>query len=114
MAILHTQAGEVVDVRPLGDSLPETKTSALIKSQNFEVIRLVMLAGKEIAEHQAKGEMILQCLEGSVIFSMVNSQVELNAGQMIYLKPGERHAVKAIADSSLLLTLLLRPKNDDL
>jgi hypothetical protein len=51
MALLHAQAGEVVDVGPLGDLLPTTKTCAAVKTQNFEVIRMVMLAGKEVAEH---------------------------------------------------------------
>ena len=40
MALLHAQAGEVVDAGPLGDLLPETKTCALVKTQNFEVIRM--------------------------------------------------------------------------
>ncbi len=110
MAILHAQAGEVVDVRPLGASLSDTKTCALIKSQNFEVIRMVMLAGKEIAEHQAKGEIIVQCLEGLVLFSIAERQVELSAGQLVHLKTGEPHSLKAVANSSLLLTILLHPE----
>ncbi len=112
MAILHAQAGEVVDVRPLGDSLPDTKTCALIKSQNFEMIRMVLLAGKEIAEHQAKGEIIVQCLEGLVLFSIAAKQFELSAGQLFYLKSGEPHSLKAVANSSLLLTLLLHHESD--
>jgi hypothetical protein len=41
MALLHAQAGEVIGAGPLGDLLPETKTRALVKTQNFEVIRMV-------------------------------------------------------------------------
>ncbi len=109
MALLHAQAGEVVDVGPLGDSLPETKTCALVKTQNFEVIRMVMLAGKEVAEHRAKGEIIVHCLEGSVLFNIADKQVELKAGNLIHLKAGERHALNAISNSSLLLTMFLHP-----
>ena len=107
MAILRAQAGEIVDVLPLEDLLPETKTCALIKSQNFEVIRMVILAGKEIAEHRAKGEVIVQCLEGMVVFNIAGTSVKLKAGQLIHLKAGEPHSLKAVANSSLLLTMLL-------
>jgi hypothetical protein len=57
--------------------LPETKTCALVKTQNFEVIRMMMLAGKEVAEHRAKGEILVHCLEGSVLFNIADKQVEL-------------------------------------
>ncbi|XZE17810.1 cupin domain-containing protein [Pirellulaceae bacterium SH449] len=110
MALLHAEAGEIVDVMPLEDLLSDTKTCVLIKSQNFEVIRMVMLAGKAIAEHSAKGEVIVQCLEGTVLFNMAGNSVKLQGGQLIYLEAGEPHSVKAIVDSSLLLTMFLHHK----
>ena len=107
MAILHAQSGEVVDVRPLGVSIADSKTTALIKTQHFEVLRMVILASKEIAEHKAKGDIIVQCLEGHITFSTKEKNLELRAGHMLYLKTGEPHSLKAIEDSSLLLTMLL-------
>ena len=107
MAILHAQSGEVVDIRPLGSALTTSKTIALIKTRRFEVIRMVLLAGKEIAEHKAKGDIIVQCLEGHVVFTAMGESVELPAGQMFYLNNREPHSLRAMEDSSLLLTLLL-------
>ena len=107
MAILHAQSGEVVDVRPLGVAIADSKSTALIKTQHFEIIRMVLLASKEIAEHKAKGDIIVQCLEGHVAFSTLGKNLELRAGHMIYLKSGEPHSLKAIEDSSLLLTMRL-------
>jgi hypothetical protein len=41
MALPHAQPGEVVDLRPLGQALNQTKTAALVKSSQFEAVRLV-------------------------------------------------------------------------
>jgi quercetin dioxygenase-like cupin family protein len=107
MAIPHAQPGEVIDVRPLGASLATAKTTTLLKSSNIEVVRLVMTAGKEIAEHKAPGEITVHCLEGKVAFTALGQTHELTAGQMLYLGAGEPHSVKCIEDASFLLTILL-------
>ena len=107
MAILHAQAGEVVDIRPLGVAIVDSKTTALIKTHQFEIIRMVLLENKEIPVHAAKGDIIVQCLEGHVAFSTMGKNLELRAGHMFYLKTGEPHSLKAVEDSSLLLTILL-------
>ena len=103
----HGKPGEVVDVRPLGANLSTTTTRALVKAQDVEVIRMVVLAGKEIPTHQAKGEMILQCLEGRIEFTALGKSQTLEAGQMLYLPKKEPHSLKGIEDGSLLLTILL-------
>jgi len=107
MAIPHANPGDVIDVRPLGAELSSTKTHALVKTDKLEVIRLVMAAGKEIAEHKAPGEISVQCLEGKIAFTTMGKTVELAAGQMLYLNAGEPHSVKCIQDASFLLTILL-------
>jgi quercetin dioxygenase-like cupin family protein len=107
MAIPHAQPGEVVDVRPLGSALADTKTRTLFKTENVEAVRMVMPAGKEIPEHEAPGEIIVQCLEGKVAFTAMGKTNELEAGQLLYLAAEEPHSVKCIEDASFLLTILL-------
>lgn len=109
MAIPHANPGDVIDVSPLGSVLATTKSHTLLKSGQIEVVRLVMTAGKEIAEHQAPGELIVHCLEGKVEFTALGQNHELTAGRMLFLHAGEPHAVKCIEDASLLLTILLKP-----
>jgi len=108
MAIPHANPGDVIDIRPLGAALATSKTSTLLKSKNIEVVRLVMTAGKEIAEHKAPGEITVHCLEGKVAFTALGQTHELTAGQMLYLNAGEPHAVRCIDDASCLLTILLK------
>jgi quercetin dioxygenase-like cupin family protein len=107
MAISHAEPGQVVDVRPLGAALAGAKTTTLIKSESLEVVRLVMAAGKEIAEHRAPGAITVHCLEGKIGFTALGKSVELTAGQLLYLPAGEPHSVKCVEDASFLLTLVL-------
>jgi quercetin dioxygenase-like cupin family protein len=110
MAIPHAKPGEVVDVRPLGSALASAQTKALVRTDQVEVIRLVVPAGKEIEEHKAKGEITVQCLEGRVGFTAFGKTQNLEAGKLLYLPTGEPHKVKGIENASLLLTILL-PKH---
>jgi len=109
MAVPHAQPGEVIDVGPLGSDLTGTRTTALLKGERIEVIRLVMPAGKELAEHKAPGEIVVHCLEGAIAFTALGKTEELTAGKLLYLNPGEPHSVRALEDSSFLLTIALRP-----
>ena len=107
MATHHAQPGEVVDVRPLGSALADSKTTTLFKTENVEAVRIVMPAGKVISEHEAPSEIIVQCLEGKVVFTAQGKTTELGAGQLMYLASEEPHSVKCIEDASFLLTILL-------
>ena len=107
MAIPHAKPDEIVDVRPLGSALASSQTKTLVRAEQVEVIRLVVPAGKEIKEHQTKGEIVVQCLEGRVAFTAFGKTQNLEAGKLLYLPTGEPHSVKGIEDASLLLTVLL-------
>jgi quercetin dioxygenase-like cupin family protein len=110
MAIPHAKPGEVVDLRPLGSALASAQTHTLVRAEQVEVIRLVVPAGKQIEEHKAKGEIVVQCLEGKVTFAAFGKAQTLEAGKLLYLPTGEPHSVKGIENASLLLTILL-PKH---
>jgi quercetin dioxygenase-like cupin family protein len=108
MAIPHANPAEVIDVGPLGAALTSTQTKTLIKTENLEVVRLVMAAGKEIAEHKAPGAITVHCLEGKIAFTALGKTQDLSPGQMLYLTPGESHSVQCIENASFLLTILLK------
>lgn len=106
MSIPHANPGEMIDVRPLGPALATARTSTLLKTGRVEVIRLVLPAGKELAEHKAPGEITVHCLEGRIAFTARGKTEDLTAGQMLYLTAGEQHAIKCLEDASILLTIL--------
>jgi quercetin dioxygenase-like cupin family protein len=106
MAIQHANAGEIVDLRPLGEALSQARTTAIVKAKTFEVARLIVHAGSAINPHQVPGPIMLHCLEGRVSLGLAETELELSAGQWVYLDGGARHSVKGIEHSSLLLTIL--------
>lgn len=106
MAIPHASAGEVIDIRPLGSALSGATTTALIKTENIEVIRLIVPRGKEIHTHKTRGEVIVQCLEGRISFTTRGVTHELTGGRLLYLESEQDHSLLGIEDASLLVTIL--------
>jgi hypothetical protein len=43
------KAGDIADLRPLGETLPGAKTTAIAKTEAVEAIRLLVPAGRDIA-----------------------------------------------------------------
>lgn len=108
MAIHHAKSGEVVDVRPLGEALTKTITHTIVKTDQLEVIRIVLPAGNELPTHQVPGEITVQCVEGTVEFTIGPVARELTAGSMLYVEGGGEHSLRARENSSLLVTILLK------
>ena len=108
MAIPHARSGQVIDVRPHGQSLPDARTVALFKTEDLEVIRLVLPAGKAMPPHKVAGEITIQCIEGRIDVTVDGASKHLAAGQLIYLARNVPHGVAAIEDASVLVTIALR------
>jgi len=111
MATPQANVGELVDVRPLGSALASSQRTVLLRAEQVEIGRLFVPAGKEIPEHKAKGEIVVQCLEGRVPYTIFGKTLTLEAGKLLYMPTGEPHSVKGIEDALLLLTVFL-PKNE--
>jgi len=105
VAIPHARPGQPVDVRPYGPAFAGAKTTALIKTDSLEVLRLVVPRGKEIPTHSTKGEITVHCLEGRVTFTADGEAHDLEAGHLLYLQAGQPHSVLGIDDASLLVTI---------
>ena len=107
MAIPHAQSGQVIDVRPLGPSLADERTVALFKTDDLEVMRLVLTAGKSLPPHKVAGERTIQCIEGKIDVTLNGKSRFLEAGQLIYLARDVVHGVVSIEDASVLVTIAL-------
>jgi quercetin dioxygenase-like cupin family protein len=79
-----------VDVRPLGAALATTPTRTLVKTEALTVVRMVVPAGKEIPTHTAKGELIVQCLEGKIAFTTDEKTHELEGDTSSTSRPANR------------------------
>ena len=102
----HAYPGMPVDLRPEGASLSTAKTFPLVKETMFEAIRMVLHKDREIAGHQVAGPITIYCLDGQIAFTARGQTHELKAGQWLFLLGDEPHSLRAIEDSSFLLTIL--------
>lgn len=108
MALPHARSAQVVSVRPLGTALAQTQSYAIIKAQQLEVIRVVLRAGEHMRQHDTPGEITVQCLEGAVEFQLDQAVHLLRAGDLLHLQARAPHALRAVQDSSLLVTICLQ------
>lgn len=111
MAIPHARSGEVVPLIPDTGTPEHSQTRTLIKTDSLEAIRMVLPAGKEIQKHKARGDITIQCLEGNVEFLIEGDISKLVPGTLLFLNAGVPHAVRALEDSVLLLSLCLVSKS---
>jgi quercetin dioxygenase-like cupin family protein len=104
MALHHLHSSEKIRLASL-QSTADRKKSALVKTDAFETVQLLLRAGEDISPHAVPGYATVHCLEGSIILQ-TEERIELSAGDWIYLDRGQRHSVSAVEHSSLLVTIL--------
>jgi quercetin dioxygenase-like cupin family protein len=107
MAQPHAQSGQVVSVLPLGDQLGGAKTTAILKAGQLEIVRIVLLAGKEMREHKTPGEITVQCIEGRIEFRTPGAVQVLGPGDFMHLARQVPHSLLALTDTSALVTICL-------
>lgn len=103
MAMHHCRPGEVAHLGPISDTT--IQTSALARTASFEAVHLIVRAGQSIAPHHVAGPITLYCISGHVRFQGATPP-DLRGGDWLFLAPGTLHAVQAVEDSALLLTIL--------
>lgn len=108
MALPHATSGQLIDIRPLGPRITASVSNALFKTPQLELMRLVLPRGKGMPEHSVPGAVTIQCLEGAIELHAHQKTQTVKAGELVYLAGGEPHALHALEDSSVLLTLLLQ------
>lgn len=91
---------------PLGPGIRDAKSGTLLKTNQLELIRLVIPAGKEIPPHRVPNEITVHVIEGRVQFSHDGQARELEAGDVLFLCPDETHSLKGLQDSTVLVTRL--------
>ncbi|MES2229451.1 MAG: cupin domain-containing protein [Burkholderiaceae bacterium] len=110
MALQHAQPLDVIDVRPLGTGLRDAVTTSLLKTEALQLMRLVLPAGRGLPTHSVPGAITVLCLEGEAVVVTPSRTCTLQAGRLVMLAGGEPHAVEAVTDASLLVTVLLHTR----
>ncbi|WP_169941946.1 cupin domain-containing protein [Campylobacter sp. RM15925] len=86
------------------------KVVKLFEGSGSKEIRINLQKGHEMKEHQAPGAIMVQVLSGKIEFSVGSDVQILNSLDMIALDANIPHALNALEDSIVRLSL---SKNDD-
>ena len=108
MALPHAQLMDIVNVAPLGEALANAVSTSLIKTDRLQLLHMVMRAHQDQPQHHVSDECTIHCLEGDIAVVMPGGDRRLRAGQLVVLPAGEKHSLRARADSAVLVTLILR------
>lgn len=113
MALHHAEPGEIISVRPLGEKLGDSKSTTLLRSEHLQVFRVILCKDEVFSDHAVPGEITVQCLEGLIEFHIGDDNVQqLAAGDLLYLNGEQPHALKALEDASVLVTIY-HPRHPD-
>ena len=77
----------------------------LVKYADLRIVLIAMKAGTRMEGHKADGSISIQGLTGNLRLHLADQTVELPAGRLLTLERGLPHDVKAMEDSSFLLTI---------
>ena len=77
----------------------------LLRTETTRVVLFGFAEGQELTEHTSTQQAVIQILSGECEFSLAGEPRVVKAGELIYMPPNLRHAVKATQPFSMLLTL---------
>jgi len=77
----------------------------LLRTDTTRVVLFGFAEGQELTEHTSTQQAVVQILSGECEFSLDGAPRLVKAGDLIYMPPNLRHAVKATQPFSMLLTL---------
>ena len=76
-------------------SAEATTSRVVVSNPLLRVVSFAMDAGQELTDHQSPRAVVVQVLDGQLTFTVGEQASGLSAGDVVYLAPGERHAVLA-------------------
>lgn len=77
----------------------------LFSSPECRAVAVELEAGEAMGEHHVRERALVQVVAGRVSIEASGEAVECGAGTLVALAPSERHSVRAVEASTLLLVL---------
>ena len=81
----------------------------LLKQGGMSLVLTHLHAGGTLQEHAAPGVATVQVLDGQVRLEIGGESLDVPFGRLVAFNAGVRHSVKALEDSTLLVTLVAEP-----
>jgi quercetin dioxygenase-like cupin family protein len=102
-----TPTSEILDLNGLINYQEGSIVSRVIlKSNNGNVTLFAFDSGQELSEHSTPYDALVEVLEGEVEIRISGVAKVLKSGQIIIMPANEPHAVKAISQFKMLLSMV--------
>lgn len=75
----------------------------IFENVNGGIVLLALKAGQQLPEHLAPAELMVNVIEGSIEFTMLDKSHKINSGEYLLIGAGVPHSVVADADSKVML-----------
>jgi quercetin dioxygenase-like cupin family protein len=82
-----------------------SKPRVLFSEPECRVVVIDLRAGEEMGNHAVHERAVIEVVSGRIAMTSAVETIDCESGTLINLEPGEHHAVRALADSQLLLIL---------
>lgn len=90
---------------PSVDQTGKREPRVLFSSPACRAVVIDLQAGEAMGEHAVRENAIIHVSSGAVTITTDGPEIECPAGSLVVFTPGERHALRAIDASRLLLLL---------
>jgi len=77
----------------------------VLRTGNSRVVLFGFAEGQELTEHTSTQHAVIHLLSGECEFNLAGKPHPMKTGDLLYMPPNLRHAVKATTQFSMLLTL---------
>ncbi|MDR0225934.1 MAG: cupin domain-containing protein [Burkholderiaceae bacterium] len=102
MALEHASPRQAIDLHA-HDGL--AISTSLLRTDHLQLLRLVLPAGHTLPQHHVRGDLTLHCLAGEADVATAAGHCSLAPGMLVMLPAGEPHALRALSDCVVLVTL---------
>jgi len=82
-----------------------TTSRVVVNNELMRIVEFAMDAGQELTDHASDRAVAVMAMTGELTFTVAGVPHSLVSGDVVYLAPGERHAL--IAQSASRFTLVL-------
>jgi len=81
--------------------------NTIVKYPDLRIILITLKTGAQLHEHRTAGRIAVQVLAGHVQMKREDEIIDLRTGHMVTLDRNLTHDIEALADSALLLTIVM-------
>lgn len=98
---VHTQ---LVDALPVVTG--SITSRVLVNNPLLRVTHFTLDEGEQLTEHTSPRAVVVQLLEGDMVFTLDGEESALKAGDVVYLAPGVPHALRALVPCRMALVMV--------